>query len=86
MKCLNSTVYERDTVKQWMADSFLQLNQDKTEIIIFVPEKCTSGIKETLKPLSAAARLLTKNNTMGLKWDSNPDATTLGSGLFQSGI
>lgn len=43
-----------------MADSFLQLNQDKTEIIIFVPEKCTSGIKETLIPLSAAARLLTK--------------------------
>lgn len=33
LKCL-------DTVKHWTADSFLELNQDKTEIIHFAPEKC----------------------------------------------
>lgn len=33
LKCL-------DTVKHWTADSFLELNQDKTEIIHFALEKC----------------------------------------------
>lgn len=62
LDCLN-------TIKDWMAGNFLQLNADKTEILIFAPEKVAPVIIKSIGPLSSAAHSNLRN--LGVIFDQS---------------
>ena len=55
-------------IKSWMARSFLQLNQNKTELLVFGPTDTPSSIISALGPLSSHLKQHAKN--LGVIFDS----------------
>ena len=41
-------------IKHWMADNFLQLNPDKTEVLIIAPDNLVPDIMQHIGPLSSS--------------------------------
>ena len=58
-----------EDIKIWMATNFLQLNQNKTEVILFGPQKSIHNLKSSLGPLSMNLRNTVKN--LGVHLDSS---------------
>lgn len=52
--CLNA-------ITNWMAHNFLQLNADKTEVLIFGPDNLQSAIRQNLSALSSSSRSCLRN-------------------------
>ena len=45
-----------DAIKKWMADNFLQLNEDKTEALIIAPENAIPRIRQCIGSLSVCVQ------------------------------
>ena len=60
--CLNA-------IRNWMANNFLQLNADKTEVLIFGPENLQSSIRQNLGTLSSSSQLSLRN--LGVIFDQS---------------
>ena len=56
-------------INVWMSLSFLQLNNDKTDIVLFGPPKLTNLLRADLGSLSSAVKPAAKN--LGVHFDSN---------------
>uniref|UniRef100_A0A3P9LSI1 Reverse transcriptase domain-containing protein n=1 Tax=Oryzias latipes TaxID=8090 RepID=A0A3P9LSI1_ORYLA len=54
LKCL-------DSVRSWMSDNFLQLNESKTEVLVCAPDKCLPQIVESLGPLASFIKPSVRN-------------------------
>ena len=52
--CLNA-------IRNWMANNFLQLNADKTEVLIFGPDNLQSAIRQNFGALSSSSRSCLRN-------------------------
>lgn len=80
---LNDCILE---IKNWMAHSFLQLNESKTEVILFGPPKKTDCLKGNLGPLSPFIKSQVRNLGVlfdtELKFDKQINAVVKGS-FFQ---
>ena len=55
-------------INSWMSQNFLQLNTDKTEIVLFGPPHLTSLLKNDLGSLSSAVKPAAKS--LGVFFDS----------------
>ena len=55
-------------IKNWMANNFLQLNENKTEVIIFGPSNSVNTLSKALGPLSVNHHSVVKN--LGVFLDS----------------
>ena len=62
LKCLSS-------IKDWMANNFLQLNEDKTEVLIVAPDTTASKVVQLLGSLSSAVQSKLRN--LGVIFDHN---------------
>uniref|UniRef100_A0A8C6VU81 Reverse transcriptase domain-containing protein n=1 Tax=Nothobranchius furzeri TaxID=105023 RepID=A0A8C6VU81_NOTFU len=56
-----------DSIKTWMAGSFLQLNEDKTEIIICAPDKLVPKVRHSLGQLASHTKPSVRN--LGVTFD-----------------
>ena len=56
-------------INSWMSKNFLQLNTDKTEIILFGPQKSTQILKNNLANLSINVKPIAKS--LGVLFDSD---------------
>ena len=56
-------------IKDWLANNFLQLNENKTEVIIVAPDPIVSKISRLLGSLSSAVQSKLKN--LGVIFDNN---------------
>ncbi len=66
--CYMSTLFAcLQDIKCWMDLNFLQLNNDKTEIMVFGPTAVSSGIVKQLGPLSSNVRDRVRN--LGMVFD-----------------
>ncbi len=73
LRCNNgsniSTLLEcLDEIRAWMASSFLQLNESKSEVVIFGPIKLTNQLSVHLGPL--ANHINTQVRNLGVTFDS----------------
>uniref|UniRef100_A0A8C6K7Z1 Reverse transcriptase domain-containing protein n=1 Tax=Nothobranchius furzeri TaxID=105023 RepID=A0A8C6K7Z1_NOTFU len=50
-----------DSIKAWMAGSFLQLNEDKTEILICAPDKLVPKVRDSLGQLASHTKPSVRN-------------------------
>ena len=57
------------SINKWMADNFLQLNPDKTEVMIFAPDNITPRIKQAIGTLSVSDRNAVRN--LGVIFDKS---------------
>uniref|UniRef100_A0A8C6Q7R0 Reverse transcriptase domain-containing protein n=1 Tax=Nothobranchius furzeri TaxID=105023 RepID=A0A8C6Q7R0_NOTFU len=56
-----------DSIKIWMAGSFLQLNEDKTEILICAPDKLVPKVRDSLGQLASHTKPSVRN--LGVTFD-----------------
>uniref|UniRef100_A0A669BKN7 Reverse transcriptase domain-containing protein n=1 Tax=Oreochromis niloticus TaxID=8128 RepID=A0A669BKN7_ORENI len=57
-----------ETIKGWMADNFLQLNEEKTEVLVCAPDRHVPNIMNALGPLSTFVKSSIRN--LGVTFDS----------------
>uniref|UniRef100_A0A3P9KTU5 Reverse transcriptase domain-containing protein n=1 Tax=Oryzias latipes TaxID=8090 RepID=A0A3P9KTU5_ORYLA len=50
-----------DSVKNWMNDNFLQLNEAKTEVLVCAPDSCLPQIVQWLGPLASSIKPSVRN-------------------------
>uniref|UniRef100_A0A8C6VWU7 Reverse transcriptase domain-containing protein n=1 Tax=Nothobranchius furzeri TaxID=105023 RepID=A0A8C6VWU7_NOTFU len=74
-----------DSIKTWMAGSFLQLNEDKTEIRICAPDKLVPKVRDSLGQLASHTKPSVRNLGVtfdpGLTLDSHV-SSLVGSSFF----
>uniref|UniRef100_A0A669EE25 Reverse transcriptase domain-containing protein n=1 Tax=Oreochromis niloticus TaxID=8128 RepID=A0A669EE25_ORENI len=56
-----------DSVRDWLAGNYLQLNADKTEVIVFAPEKFVPLVVKNLGPLASYIKSSVRN--LGVTFD-----------------
>uniref|UniRef100_A0A669CC42 Reverse transcriptase domain-containing protein n=1 Tax=Oreochromis niloticus TaxID=8128 RepID=A0A669CC42_ORENI len=56
-----------DSIRDWMAGNYLQLNADKTEVIVFAPEKFVPLVVKNLGPLASYIKSSIRN--LGVTFD-----------------
>ena len=69
-------------IKSWMSTNFLQLNSNKTEILIIGPEHLHSQVASCLGPLSDKVKPVSRN--LGVVFDSNLTLENHVSGLTRT--
>uniref|UniRef100_A0A669AZZ0 Reverse transcriptase domain-containing protein n=1 Tax=Oreochromis niloticus TaxID=8128 RepID=A0A669AZZ0_ORENI len=57
-----------ESIKGWMADNFLQLNEEKTEVLVCAPDRHVPNIMNALGPLSTCVKSSIRN--LGVTFDS----------------
>lgn len=79
-----------DEIKQWMADSFLQLNESKYEVVVFGPPKLAKQLSEELGTLVSNVKTQVRNLGVifdaELKFDKQINAVVKGSFFQLRGI
>ena len=69
-------------INSWMSQNFLQLNSDKTEILLFGPPNLTSILKDDLGSLSSAVKPIAKS--LGVFFDPDLSFTVQVNKTIQS--